>query len=62
MSKTGLFDNLKEAMAIVSEKKFSIQFYDKKGNLTDIKDMNIPEINVYLMSKDVDEIAITITE
>jgi hypothetical protein len=47
---------------MVANKKFEVQFYNKDGNLTDIKEMTIPDINLYLMSKENNEINMTIVE
>lgn len=58
----GLFDSLKDAAKLVSGKKFTIQYYDMNDNLKDIKELSIPDINMYLMGKDNDDIVITIIE
>ena len=56
------FENIKDVFSLVANKKFQVQFFDKNDTLIDFKEMNIPDINLYLMSKDNNEISITIIE
>lgn len=57
-----VFDNIKDVLGLVSGTRFQVQFFDKQDNLIDIKEMNIPDINLYLMGKEPKEIVITIIE
>lgn len=57
-----LLKSLKNAIDIVNEKKFQVNFYDVNEQFIEKKEMTIPEINLFLMGHNYNSIILNIQE